>query len=43
MFFFRNADLLCSTRWLLWVKWLGLFFSKFCLKTQLHSFFLCSY
>jgi len=27
MFLFRDVDLLCSPQWLLWVKWLGLFFS----------------
>jgi len=25
--FFGDVDLLCSPQWLLWVKWLGLFFS----------------
>jgi len=27
MLFFRDVDLLCSPQWLLWVNWLGLFFS----------------
>jgi len=27
IFFFRDVHLLCSPRWLLWVKWLWLFFS----------------